>query len=268
MDDCGAGRRDQARLADRRFGAGRGSQRRVGSCARCAQDLAERNSRGARAHLPGDDHAARRRAEPSPCSARPMRSPAAAASTSECRPSSAAIFPACANSSSRYPYTCLEQRVSIAVGLESRVLWDATMSNIDNLMDRDGLLKYWAFLRDGDDALTAYVLSIGDEAGWEIPGAGAIANRGGAGRFRRGSRRALLGTADRRPRHTQDDRAGGAVARQDRVQSQVARQHQRSSPTCGRPPRSSTGTSCSSASPSSRAATSACAKPSRSCAHG
>ena len=68
-----------------------------------------------------------------------------------------------------YPYTCLEQRVSVAVGLESRALWDATMSNIDNLMDRDGLLKYWAFLRDGDDSLTAYVLSIGDEAGWEIP---------------------------------------------------------------------------------------------------
>ncbi|MEP6942615.1 MAG: alpha-2-macroglobulin family protein [Betaproteobacteria bacterium] len=68
-----------------------------------------------------------------------------------------------------YPYSCLEQRVSIAVGLQSRALWDAAMSNIVNLMDRDGLLKYWAFMRDGDDALTAYVLSIADEAGWEIP---------------------------------------------------------------------------------------------------
>jgi hypothetical protein len=36
-------------------------------------------------------------------------------------------------------------------------------------MDRDGLLKYWPFMRDGDDALTAYIVSVGAEAGWDIP---------------------------------------------------------------------------------------------------
>ena len=43
------------------------------------------------------------------------------------------------------------------------------MGGITDYMDRDGLLKFWPFLRDGDDTLTAYILSVGDEAGWEIP---------------------------------------------------------------------------------------------------
>jgi uncharacterized protein YfaS (alpha-2-macroglobulin family) len=68
-----------------------------------------------------------------------------------------------------YPYTCLEQRISTAIGLGSRGAWESVMSSIGDYTDRDGLLKYWPLLRDGDDSLTAYVLSIADEAGWEIP---------------------------------------------------------------------------------------------------
>ena len=68
-----------------------------------------------------------------------------------------------------YPYSCLEQRASIAIGLGNPALWNTIMSGISDYIDRDGLLKYWPFMRDGDDSLTAYILSVGDEAGWEIP---------------------------------------------------------------------------------------------------
>jgi uncharacterized protein YfaS (alpha-2-macroglobulin family) len=70
-----------------------------------------------------------------------------------------------------YPYSCLEQRASIAIGLGDAAGWNALMAGVTDYMDRDGLLKYWPFMRDGDDSLTAYILSVGDEAGWEIPDA-------------------------------------------------------------------------------------------------
>ena len=68
-----------------------------------------------------------------------------------------------------YPYSCFEQRTSIAVGLRDAERWESLMRVLPAYLDRDGLLKYWTLLRDGDDSLTAYVLSIGDEAGWPIP---------------------------------------------------------------------------------------------------
>jgi alpha-2-macroglobulin len=68
-----------------------------------------------------------------------------------------------------YPYSCFEQRTSIAIGLRERGMWDANMRALPDYLDRDGLVKFWPILRDGDDSLTAYVLSIGDEAGWPIP---------------------------------------------------------------------------------------------------
>jgi hypothetical protein len=48
-------------------------------------------------------------------------------------------------------------------------MWDANMRALPDFLDRDGLVKFWPILKDGDDSLTAYVLSIGDEAGWPIP---------------------------------------------------------------------------------------------------
>ena len=68
-----------------------------------------------------------------------------------------------------YPYSCFEQRVSIAVGLHDKGRWDAAMRALPDYLDRDGLVKFWPILREGDDSLTAYVLSIGDEAGWQVP---------------------------------------------------------------------------------------------------
>jgi hypothetical protein len=68
-----------------------------------------------------------------------------------------------------YPYSCFEQRVSIAIGLRDNEMWKAAMRALPDYLDRDGLVKYWPVLRDGDDTLTAYVLSIGDESAWQVP---------------------------------------------------------------------------------------------------
>jgi uncharacterized protein YfaS (alpha-2-macroglobulin family) len=70
----------------------------------------------------------------------------------------------------RYPYTCLEQRTSRAIVLRNEALWRVTMNTLPAHLDRDGLARYFASdWLEGSDALTAYVLAIAREAGWEIP---------------------------------------------------------------------------------------------------
>ncbi|MBC8006430.1 MAG: alpha-2-macroglobulin [Prolixibacteraceae bacterium] len=70
---------------------------------------------------------------------------------------------------SLYAYTCLEQRASRAVALRDKALWGRTMDELPAFLDRDGFVKYFASERLGSDTLTAYVLAIASEAGWEIP---------------------------------------------------------------------------------------------------
>ncbi len=70
---------------------------------------------------------------------------------------------------SRYPYTCFEQRASVAVALRDESQWDRVMSNLPSYLDRDGLAKYFPMMEYGSDTLTAYVLSIAEEAGYDIP---------------------------------------------------------------------------------------------------
>ena len=48
------------------------------------------------------------------------------------------------------------------------------MEELPAFLDRDGLVKYFHSERFGSDSLTAYLLSIASEAGWEIP-AGPVA---------------------------------------------------------------------------------------------
>ncbi|MEO8157082.1 MAG: alpha-2-macroglobulin family protein [Betaproteobacteria bacterium] len=80
---------------------------------------------------------------------------------------------------SLYPYTCLEQRISRAVALRDRVMWNQAMEALPSFLDRDGFVKYFASERLGSDTLTAYVLAIANEAGWEVP-AGTLARMQGA----------------------------------------------------------------------------------------
>ena len=70
---------------------------------------------------------------------------------------------------SRYPYICLEQQTSRAIALRDRVAWDRLMDRLPLYMDRDGLLKYFPTdWLDGDDTLTAYVLTIAQQANWPL----------------------------------------------------------------------------------------------------
>jgi uncharacterized protein YfaS (alpha-2-macroglobulin family) len=78
-------------------------------------------------------------------------------------------FPGVREYLERYPFTCFEQRASAAVGLADRRRWEALMGALPDYLDRDGLVKFFTVLRDGDDTLTAYVLALADETQWPIP---------------------------------------------------------------------------------------------------
>jgi uncharacterized protein YfaS (alpha-2-macroglobulin family) len=69
----------------------------------------------------------------------------------------------------RYPYTCLEQRISRAVALRDEAAWRGLMGALPSYVDGRGLLKYFPSMRDGSDVLTTYVLAVAHEAGWAIP---------------------------------------------------------------------------------------------------
>lgn len=70
----------------------------------------------------------------------------------------------------RYPYTCLEQRASVAVALEDSARWGNVMNSLPSYLDSDGLARYFQVgWLEGDDTLTSYLLTIADEAGYAIP---------------------------------------------------------------------------------------------------
>ncbi|MBX9630342.1 MAG: alpha-2-macroglobulin [Burkholderiales bacterium] len=98
----------------------------------------------------------------------------------------------------RYPYTCLEQRASVAVALRDESAWRTLMAALPAYLDRDGLAKYFPAMREGSDTLTSYLLALGHEAGWEIPEAARTRMIGGLTGFVGGSvvRHSALPTAD------------------------------------------------------------------------
>lgn len=70
----------------------------------------------------------------------------------------------------RYPYTCLEQLASQAIALQDEARWSDLMKKLPSYLDGSGLVKYFPMMLEGDDTLTSYLLSIANEAGYEIPG--------------------------------------------------------------------------------------------------
>ena len=68
-----------------------------------------------------------------------------------------------------YPYSCLEQKASIAVALRDREKWESAMAGINSYIDSDGLAKYFPTCYYGSPVLTSYIIAIGNEAGWDIP---------------------------------------------------------------------------------------------------
>ena len=68
----------------------------------------------------------------------------------------------------RYPFACLEQKTSKAVGLRDAALWQTVVAQLPTYLDSDGLASYFP-PRDGDasrgsDTLTAYLLAATHEA--------------------------------------------------------------------------------------------------------
>lgn len=69
----------------------------------------------------------------------------------------------------QYPYTCFEQKTSVAVALRDKKLWKTTMAQLPSHLDGDGFVKYFPSCDYGSPVLTSYILAIAQEAGWEIP---------------------------------------------------------------------------------------------------
>jgi uncharacterized protein YfaS (alpha-2-macroglobulin family) len=69
----------------------------------------------------------------------------------------------------RYPYRCLEQRVSRAIALHDPALWHEVVTALPSYVDANGLLKYFPTSDEGSEVLTAYVLSIATAAGLDLP---------------------------------------------------------------------------------------------------
>jgi len=68
-----------------------------------------------------------------------------------------------------YPYGCMEQKVSVAVALRDEALWKRCMAQLSSHLDSDGLVKYFPTMALGSPVLTAYIVAIPHESGWEIP---------------------------------------------------------------------------------------------------
>lgn len=68
-----------------------------------------------------------------------------------------------------YPYTCLEQRLSQSVVLQDEAAWQAMMAALPAYLDKEGLAKFFPQMAKGSETLTAYLLALADESGWEIP---------------------------------------------------------------------------------------------------
>jgi len=75
-----------------------------------------------------------------------------------------------------YPFACLEQKTSKAIGLRDTRLWQSVAAQIPNYLDSDGLAHYFP-PRDGEsnggsDTLTAYLLAATHEASQSNPALG------------------------------------------------------------------------------------------------
>ncbi|RTZ41109.1 alpha-2-macroglobulin [Candidimonas sp. SYP-B2681] len=63
-----------------------------------------------------------------------------------------------------YPYTCLEQSSSIAIGLRDVTQWQGIMHKLPDYLDADGLVSYFPGSLRGNEVLTAYLLTASHEA--------------------------------------------------------------------------------------------------------
>jgi alpha-2-macroglobulin len=70
----------------------------------------------------------------------------------------------------RYPFACLEQRTTKALGLKDEGLWSIISESLPTYLSSNGLANYYpGATEEGYPVLTAFVLSGAHEAGWKIP---------------------------------------------------------------------------------------------------
>ncbi|MEN9417054.1 MAG: hypothetical protein RI988_674, partial [Pseudomonadota bacterium] len=72
-----------------------------------------------------------------------------------------------------YPYTCLEQRASRAIGLQDKAQWAGVVQTLPAHLDADGLASHFPPSPQdgprGSDRLTAYLLAASQASGFELP---------------------------------------------------------------------------------------------------
>ncbi len=102
----------------------------------------------------------------------------------------------------RYPYSCLEQKTSRAIGLRDRAAFDRLRDELAGYLDSDGLASYYPVPAGspahGSDRLTAYLLAAAHESGWSWPDAQREAMLSGLAAFVEGriERRFMAPRAD------------------------------------------------------------------------
>ena len=70
----------------------------------------------------------------------------------------------------RYPFACLEQRMTRTMGTKNEALWDIIANSLPNYLSASGLANYYpGDSNEGYPVLTAFVLSGAHESGWKIP---------------------------------------------------------------------------------------------------
>jgi alpha-2-macroglobulin len=70
----------------------------------------------------------------------------------------------------RYPFACLEQRMTKTLGMKDENLWAIIAESLPNYLSASGLANYYpGDTSEGYPVLTAFVLSGAHEAGWQIP---------------------------------------------------------------------------------------------------
>ena len=57
--------------------------------------------------------------------------------------------------------------------------WSQIADELPTYFDESGLLKYWPIMSEGSDVLTAYIMDVTQEAGFQIP-AGSRKNEDGS----------------------------------------------------------------------------------------
>ncbi len=68
-----------------------------------------------------------------------------------------------------YPFSCLEQQASIAVGLHDAKRWQQVVDTLPAYLDSQGLARYFPGNHAGSHTLTAYLLDMASLSGFGLP---------------------------------------------------------------------------------------------------